>query len=412
MKWATDENYPGSATPSAPWGGTPTKVAPTEGEAAAGWVPGAQLQAPWLNYILNQLTADSRAAADPAQNWGPVNEDDSDLNWDTWHAQRFCSVRDQVSGLPYLVGILDAGSIMRSSDLKNWTSVSDTVVTGGSPGVNMFCFAARHEVYVCTPTDGAIYAATNIAGSNPFTLRNDTAYTGLSCGVWYEAEGTGAGRLLIGGDTDIAYSDNVGVSWTTATTPNNLDVAGFVTPEMGEAASTYILALTTGVGGALPLVSSDGGETWAESSNTFSGHASGWASGCYRASDQSYWVCSTVGRVYTTRDPSPSGTWTFVATMGDASRKCTAVGRSVVMAPRAYTGSVQWSGNIWVFPEGEDPLQVNAGDPALTWGGGVFRHDGAIVALRAREVSSNVWHAETSLSLRSRELTRWGLTYL
>lgn len=49
--WATDANYP--ATPDAPWKSTPTKVEPLSGEQAAGFAPGQEPAAQYLNWWMN-----------------------------------------------------------------------------------------------------------------------------------------------------------------------------------------------------------------------------------------------------------------------------------------------------------------------------------------------------------------------
>ena len=50
--WASDANFPAG---SDPWSATPTKVAPSGGQIAAGVAPRAKLPAQWFNYILQAI---------------------------------------------------------------------------------------------------------------------------------------------------------------------------------------------------------------------------------------------------------------------------------------------------------------------------------------------------------------------
>lgn len=58
MDFATDPNFPAG---SDPWSGTPTRVAPSAGQLAAGFAPATQVPAQHLNWILGTL-ADTDAA--------------------------------------------------------------------------------------------------------------------------------------------------------------------------------------------------------------------------------------------------------------------------------------------------------------------------------------------------------------
>jgi hypothetical protein len=65
--WASDTNYPAGADP---WSATPTKVAPSAGQIAVGWVPDTEPPAQWMNYIKNlfgQHLASLQGAA--VHNW-------------------------------------------------------------------------------------------------------------------------------------------------------------------------------------------------------------------------------------------------------------------------------------------------------------------------------------------------------
>ena len=82
VSWATDTSYPAGDDP---WSAGPTKVALTDGEMAAGFVPDTQVPAEKLNDLLNVLTAYVDGVADSAAlNWGPKFTTEGQPNSDHW----------------------------------------------------------------------------------------------------------------------------------------------------------------------------------------------------------------------------------------------------------------------------------------------------------------------------------------
>ncbi len=397
--------------------GTPTKRKPSDGEIAEGFAPGGQGPARVMNWKLNEL---DRAVGDvgdaPALSWSRVytNGTDRDSLIDGFHAKRFCVTRHSTTGVPAILCLFDTGGVLRSGDGEGWTTVDGSTIAAGVPSDAMFMVSGRGTpgisddwiTFIVTPADGHVYVSA-AAGESYALLEDLGAYTGLAGGAYYDAEG----RYFLGHDSGVLYSDNDGATWTEASGMTTTNVVGFAVPEIGEAAAPFILALTVPSGpfNTNPYMSTDGGASWTICA-TPPGHTGGWVAGAWNPVEEAVYAISTLGKVYRSTDPLTA--WTEVADFGGAvapSASMVQIGRCVVACPGDMT-EPGIRGNVWVFPAGEDPLPIAVGDGDNAWyRGGVYRFQGGLALLRAREVVTNDWRLESAFSQMSTRALRISL---
>jgi hypothetical protein len=386
--------------------GTPTKRKPSDGEIAEGFAPGGQGPARVMNWKLNEL---DRAVGDvgdaPSIAWGRVyqNTTNRSTNIDGFHAGRFCTTRHSTSGIPAILCLYDTGAVLRSGDGESWTVVDNTNIT--TPSDTMFMISGRGTpgfsddwiTFVVTPSDGHVYVSA--AAGEDYALIEDLGSYTLIGGGYYDAEG----RYFLGHTNGVLYTDNDGLTWTEASGITTSDVVGFVLPELGEAAAPFILALTVPSGpfNTNPYMSTDGGASWTLCA-TPPGHTGGWVAGAWNPVEEAVYAINTLGKVYRSTDPLTA--WAEVADFGGAnaaSKSMVQIGRCVVACPGDMTEpGIQ--GNVWAFPSDSDPLPIAVGNGDNAWyRGGVFRFQGGLVLLRAREVTGGDWRLESAFSTLS-----------
>lgn len=77
VNWASDTNFPAG---SDPWSATPTKVAPSAGQIAAGSAPGSKMPGQWFNYLMNRIyTAVIERVSGPSV---ATSTDNAIMRWD------------------------------------------------------------------------------------------------------------------------------------------------------------------------------------------------------------------------------------------------------------------------------------------------------------------------------------------
>jgi hypothetical protein len=255
--WATDEDYPAGADP---WSASPTKVAPSSGQIADGFVPDTQPPAQWFNWF--QHTIQQHLAANSAwyvHNWTPgsfvggafpphgnlphaactvmsavtdgvpvlVMIDTSGTTWRLEHetASELSSAAetDFVSDQPRslvggvfggdvtLLAVQGSGACLQSADLgETWTSAGS--VPGGADKVAHYYLAEERWIVACE-------------GAAKTKYSNDLA-------TWSNGAGTGAGAthpdnpramadsgtavvLVFSTSTTLCARSSDGITWTT-----------------------------------------------------------------------------------------------------------------------------------------------------------------------------------------------------
>lgn len=212
--WSTDTNFT-----NGPDTGTPTKVAPSAGQIAEGYLPDSEPPAQWFNWFQNAISKHiSPLVGAAVHNWrNHVVTAASDGEYN--HANAFCSTMSAVSGgVPVLIAIAnDDGKVRRiynesavdesAADTGFETTVLAPVAAGVFSGAVTLVKAFGVDVRKSTDF-GATWAS---AGSIPSTIYN-------YCTHFFAAANAGAGRWIttISGTGLLHYSSDLS-TWTAGT---------------------------------------------------------------------------------------------------------------------------------------------------------------------------------------------------
>jgi hypothetical protein len=282
--WATDTTYS-----SGPFTGQPTKVEPSAGLRASGYVPGTKLPFPRLNFWMNLVGQYVDGLADlAALNWGPSIVANA--------VQPFTNGKLVQVG-EWLIGPLNT-TVARSFDLTTWTDGSGSYGGAGA----LVDLATDGTTLLAVDQGSTVTKTTNMgnswssAGSLPNLSSNNYHKVGTFNGVWCALT-----MDKIATDTDLAGT------WTAQTVP-----AGWagIQPRAVKASPSELLVLPD-VSSPRTVLRSTNGSTFVEAGTIAA--TTVLADFAYSAVKNQWLAVSVLGDCYISSNGGQS--WTLVSTL-------------------------------------------------------------------------------------------------
>lgn len=381
--WATIDNYPVGGNP---WNGTPLRVAPSAGVAAAGFEPAKQPPAQYLNYLHGQHGDDIAAAAQVAthaamRDWTAtlhslpgnngtrlvlVRQDVATYGYTPNEKQRYPEV--------YGPDTTDSDWVKRtiSPDAKSWSNQGKVTGSGFASGIAFAAgtgtveAGAAQEIFM---SNGAVSVSTSNGGT---TWATNTNLTHLNTLGFHYASGA-AEYFACDTDGEIKKSASLTSGSTTIAIPGVTSFNSIASGNYAEfaddgGANIVMIARANSNTYFSAFHSADSGVTWAKVADL----TGTFANVVYNSARGAFVILDSAGVIWTS---ATGAVFTGIATSvvpAQGRRIMAAVGHvvAVVINPAGYAGiaytldlGLNW--NVWKFSLLGAPLQLRAGNGRL-----------------------------------------------